>query len=220
MEHIKSRVIVEVAGRSNCGKSELVYRLALLAVFHMPVYLFTSSRKAACARLATLHRLFGQESPTSLYDNFYIEETTDFYKLCDSLHHLETCLVGNGRSAEPKALVIIDGLHIAHMLTLECTYQQRMSWIELFSLQLKRIAIHSGCSVVVVNSLDRKGEPLFAPRWSYCPDVHVLLEEDNSSNYQDSEMKIYTTITSRWHPKETCSMTFPRPQAEINSEAF
>ncbi|GJD07827.1 Protein SEY1 [Galdieria sulphuraria] len=179
LEYIKSTVIVEVAGRSNCGKSELLYQIGLFAISYMPVYLFTTSKRAACARLATLRRWIGPES-TELYEHFYIDECIDFYRLCNSLESLESCLEHSAatdiNSIACNALILLDGLHIAQMLSLDCTFHERMSWIELFTLLLKRIAFKYRCSIVVTNTLDRR--------------------DDDSTKYQSQEleMKRYLTI--------------------------
>ncbi|GJQ14383.1 hypothetical protein GpartN1_g6174.t1 [Galdieria partita] len=223
LEHIRSTVIVEVAGGSNCGKSELVYQIALFAILHMPVYLFTTSKRAACARLATLRHWRGPEA-LELYEKFYMDECRDFYTLCDSLQSLETCLEHivetDMNSISCKALIIIDGIPLAQMLNLDCTYYERMSWIEFFTYLLKRIAFKYSCSVVVTNNIDRRGEPMFAPRWSYCPDVHILFQNDDSAKYQhqEVEMKHELTITSRWHTQQTCCISVPLEQDEINSD--
>ncbi|EME27916.1 uncharacterized protein Gasu_45780 [Galdieria sulphuraria] len=225
LEYIKSTVIVEVAGRSNCGKSELLYQIGLFAISYMPVYLFTTSKRAACARLATLRRWIGPES-TELYEHFYIDECIDFYRLCNSLESLESCLEHSAatdiNSIACNALILLDGLHIAQMLSLDCTFHERMSWIELFTLLLKRIAFKYRCSIVVTNTLDRRGEPMFAPRWSYCPDVHILFEDDDSTKYQSQEleMKRYLTILSRWSYKQTCCILLSPQHDEINSDQF
>eukprot|EP00871_Galdieria_phlegrea_P001869 jgi/Galph1/2683/GphlegSOOS_G1335.1 len=202
LEYIKSRTTVEIIGFAGCGKSELIYQIGLHAVNQLPVWLFTSSKIAALSRITSSSLM---TKATSCLDHFYIDEFTGVYELCDSLIKLEKGLERNEQSDNnhsQRGVVLIDGMHIFQELNLECNYHERMAWIEFFIFLVKRIANVFNQAVVITNTTDKQGRPLYWSRLSYCPDVHILVQYPSKKDDEEDSTCRRLIVTSRWQSQQ------------------